>query len=174
MKPSNENRAHISYSATKIDCKRKISVMRSRLALLHCSRPKRNFSRDHHCSATSTTQPYSWLQDVKSGLHLGGTQARPRQSNQSVGWSSERFSSVAGSRATEQHLGSGRLSSLKQRKGIKNSVCHHLLLTWRDSHSKTRGAINNWQHASTDLAFLGLYDPGSKNKKTGMKHSWAR
>ena len=72
---------------------------------------------------------------------------------------SESFLSVAGRRATDQHFeGEVFFFSTKQTK-----ILFVLGIV------ETKGGIDSWQDAFADPAFPGLFDTGSKNKKTGRQ-----
>ena len=75
---------------------------------------------------------------------------------------SESFLSVAGRRATDQHF-EGEGFSFQQSKANEKLFVLGIV--------ETKGGIDSWQDAFADPAFPGLFDTGSKNKKTGRQNN---
>ena len=76
---------------------------------------------------------------------------------------SESFLSVAGRRATDQHFEGEGFFLFNKAKQTRTLFVLGIV--------ETKGGIDSWQHAFADPDFPGLFDTGSKNKKTGKQNN---
>ena len=139
--------------------------MEARPAPLHWSGLHSKFSP--HCSATiyhTLGIPAIYLAAQQMWSPVRGNPRQAAKPVKPVRQSpSESFLSVAGGRATDQHLEVEVFFLFNKAKQTKTLFVLGIV--------ETKGGIDSWQDAFADPAFPGLFDTGSKNKKTGKQNN---